>query len=163
MRKFSRISVVLLIALIMCLAASCTSSTNQTEVPETPKTSTTPSTTGNQTLDPLWENATYTENKELGEGEKTITVLVKAGEKTITFTVKTDAATLGDALTEHGIIEGSMGDYGLMVEKVNGIQAIYSKDNAYWALYSHGEYAMSGADQTNISDGDQYEWVYTKA
>ncbi len=142
MKKFSMLFIAFIIAMIMCLTA-CTP-----EVAET---------------DTLWENATYTEDKEFGEGSKTVTVLVQAGEKTVKFTIKTDAEFLGDALIANNLVVGHEGDYGLMIDKVNGIQAIYAKDNAYWALYSRGEYAMTGVDTTPIADGDQYELVYTKA
>ena len=142
---------------------SCTQNANITPTPEHPEITSPPKSTATVVADPLWDSATYTDDTELGDGSKTITVLVQAGEKTVKFTVKTDAETLGDALTQVNLITGSQGPYGLMVEKVNGIQAIYQTDNAYWGLYSKGEYSMTGADTTPISDGDQYEWVYTKA
>lgn len=170
MKRFSIISIALIITMVMCLMA-CTPVSNETQTPEAPKSSTeistetasTPAPDSAPISDSLWANATYQEDKEFGEGSKTITVLVQAGEKNVKFTIKTDAEYLGAALTENNLVEGSVGEYGLMVEKVNGIQAVYSTDNAYWALYSRGEYSMTGADKTPIADGDQYEWVYTKA
>ena len=38
----------------------------------------------------IWERATYTENKEFGDGLVTITAIVVAEDKTVEFTVNTD-------------------------------------------------------------------------
>ena len=59
-------------------------------------------------------------------------------------------------------MEGDPGDYGLYVKKVNGVQADYDKDQAYWGLSIGGEYAMTGVDGTEIVDGGHYEFTYTK-
>ena len=68
----------------------------------------------------LWENATYLRDMEFGNGEKTVTVEVKAGEGQITFTVNTDESTVGAALLEHELIAGERSQYGLYVKVVNG-------------------------------------------
>ena len=116
----------------------------------------------NQENGDLWDNATYTEDVTLGNGSTTIQVEVKVGEKSVTFTIKTDAATLGDALLEHDLIAGEQGDYGLYVKKVNGITADYDINHTYWGFYKNGEYLMTGADTTNIADGEHYEIVHSK-
>ena len=110
----------------------------------------------------LWEEATYRRDMTFGKGEATVQLEVKVEDKSVTFTVKTDEDTLGDALLEHGLIEGDSGAYGLYVKKVNGIRADYDKDGAYWALYKDGEMCMTGVDTTEIADGEHYEFVYTK-
>ena len=110
----------------------------------------------------LWENATYTQDTELGNGEKTVTVEVKAEEKTVTFTIKTDKSTVGEALLEHSLIEGEESQYGLYVKKVNGITADYDKNGAYWAFYVDNEYAMSGVDTTEIAKNAVYRLEYAK-
>ena len=112
--------------------------------------------------DALWENAAYTEDTELGEGEKTVVVEVKVEEYSVSFTIHTDKAILGDALFEHALIDGEEGPYGLYIKKVNGITADYDADQSYWAFYVNGEYAMSGVDTTNIEEGVTYSLVYTK-
>lgn len=112
--------------------------------------------------DPLWENAFFTEDTTLGEGNKTIEVEVKAGEKSVTFTISTDADTLGDALLEHSLIEGEDSIYGIYIKKVNGILADYDVDKHYWSLTKNGEYLMTGADSTEIADSEHYELVRTK-
>lgn len=46
---------------------------------------------------------------------------------------------------------------------VNGMTADYDKDGVYWAFYIDGEYAMTGVDATNITDGAQYTFRMEKA
>ena len=46
---------------------------------------------------------------------------------------------------------------------VNGMTADYDKDGVYWAFYIDGEYAMTGVDATNITDGAQYAFRMEKA
>ncbi len=110
----------------------------------------------------IWESATYTENQEFGNGEKTIQVEVLAEEKSVEFTVHTNKETLGDALTEHDLISGDQGTYGLYVKVVNGIFADYNITKSYWAINKDGEAMLTGVDSTDITDGDSYEFVYTK-
>ncbi len=110
----------------------------------------------------LWETATYTEDAELGNGVKVVTVDVVAGDKTVTFTINTDKETLGDALLEHGLISGEKGPYGLYVKVVNGITADYDINRSYWSLSKNGGYMQTGVDSTKISDGEHYELTYTK-
>lgn len=110
----------------------------------------------------VWADAKYTEDTTLGEGSKTLMIVVEAEEKEVTFTVQTDADTVGDALLEQELIAGEEGDYGLYVKEVNGMTADYEEDQSYWAFYQNGDYMMSGVDQTPFEDGEQYELVYTK-
>ena len=79
------------------------------------------------------------------------------------FDIKTDAKTVGEALLAEKLIAGEVGDYGLMVDTVNGIKYDYNVDGAYWAFYVNGEYAISGVDTTDIVDGTTYSFVATKA
>lgn len=46
---------------------------------------------------------------------------------------------------------------------VNGMTADYDKVGVYWAFYIDGEYAMTGVDATNITDGAQYAFRMEKA
>ena len=110
----------------------------------------------------VWENATYREDKEFGEGSKTVVVEVAAGDNTVTFTVKTDKDTVGEALIEHGLIAGEEGPYGLYVKVVNGMTADYDIDQSYWSFYIGGEYAMTGIEKTDITEGTTYKLEYTK-
>lgn len=110
----------------------------------------------------LWENATYLEDTELGEGAKIVRVEVKVENRTVAFTVKTNKNTVGEALIEHDLLAGDDSQYGLYIKVVNGITADYDVDQSYWAFYINGEYAMTGVDTTEINEGDVYQLVYTK-
>ena len=110
----------------------------------------------------IWENALYTENTEIGEGDKKIEVEVEAEEKKVTVTVNTNAETLADALLENSLIEGEESEYGIYIKVVNGIRADYDKDKRYWAMYKNGEYLMTGADTTPIAHGEHYEFIWSK-
>ena len=80
------------------------------------------------------------------------------------FEVKYDEEkTVGEALTNEGLISGEEGQYGLMVDTVDGQKYDYNEDGAYWLLYINGEYAMTGVDSTPIKDGEIYSFVVTKA
>lgn len=97
------------------------------------------------------------------EGGKTITVtVVHADETEKTFTYETDAEYLGEVLEAEGLVEGTMGDYGLYITKVDGEEAIYEENGSYWAFYDGDEYASLSVDQTPIEDGDTFSLVYTK-
>ena len=104
----------------------------------------------------MWKDATYLRNTELGEGATTLIVEVKADDRQVTFTIHTDKTTVGEAMQEHNLLEGEVGQYGLYVKKVNGILADYDVDQTYWGFYINGEYAMTGVDSTNIEEGVTY-------
>lgn len=110
----------------------------------------------------LWENALYNEDTELGTGGKAIILEVVAEDKSVAFTIKTDKDNLEDALTEHGLISGEKGPYGMYVKFVNGIEADYDKTKAYWSLSKNGEYMTTGVGDTVIDDGEKYEFTYMK-
>lgn len=96
------------------------------------------------------------------EGAKTITVeVIHADESVKTFTYHTDAEYLGEVLLAEGLIKGDDGPYGLYVTEVDGEEAIYEDNGAYWAFYQGGEYAQLGVDQTPIADGDAFSLIYT--
>ena len=111
-------------------------------------------------------NTNTTTTQASGETKKELSFVFKVvdldgSEKS--FDIKTDAKTVGEALLTEKLIAGEVGDYGLMVDTVNGIKYDYNADGAYWAFYVNGEYAMSGVDTTDIVDGTTYSFVATKA
>ncbi len=112
--------------------------------------------------DGLWDAASYTEDTEFGAGEKTVKVKVQAEEKTVIFTIHTDKENLADALLEHNLISGEQGPYGLYIKSVNGIVADYNINQSYWSLCKSGEVMQTGASEVYVSDGEEYEMVYTK-
>ena len=117
---------------------------------------------GDTSQDDLWKDASYTNDAAFGNGAKIIELEVKAGNKSVTFTINTDADNLEDALTEHNIIDGDEGPYGIYIKKVNGITADYDVDQSYWSLSKNGEPLMSGASGVQLNGGEHFEFVYTK-
>ena len=93
----------------------------------------------------------------LGEGATsfTLNITFKDGSEK-TYTINTNKTIVGEALTELGLISGTVGDYGLMIETVDGETVKYEDDGKYWAFYINGEYAMSGVDTTDITAGVSY-------
>ena len=90
----------------------------------------------------------------------TVTVIHKdQSEKTFTYT--SNEEFVGTVLKAEGLIKGNDGPYGLEITEVDGEQAIYATDGAYWAVYVGEEYAMTGIDTTPITQGGQYKLVYT--
>lgn len=110
----------------------------------------------------LWENATYRSDRSFGDGEKTFTLTVEVGEYSVVFTVNTDKATLDEALLEHKLIAGEDSQYGLTLITVNGIDAVWDTDNAYWAIYIGEDYATTGISEIAVNNGASYKFVYTK-
>lgn len=111
----------------------------------------------------LWENATYRSDRSFGNGEKTVSVTVEVGDYSVVFTVKTDEEKLDKALLEHELIAGDDGgQYGLTLITVNGIDAIWETDNAYWAIYIGEDYATTGISGIDVEDGQSYKFVWTK-
>ncbi|SDI65103.1 protein of unknown function [Pseudobutyrivibrio sp. 49] len=103
-------------------------------------------------------------------GEKAIVIeVVDSNGTSSEYDVNTDAEYLKDAMDELAASDSSFsfsgqeGDYGLMVEVINGEQAIYAEDNAYWALYVNGEYGQYGVTEQPVGDGDTYTWKYESA
>ncbi len=97
------------------------------------------------------------------QGAKTVTVEVVHKDGTEkTFTYHTDAEFLGQVLQDNKLVEGVQGEYGLNITAVDGEEASWEKDQAYWALYIGQEYAQTGADSTPVHDGDVFRLVYTK-
>ena len=90
----------------------------------------------------------------------TVTVVHADGSEKV-FTYESDQENVGPVLQEAGLIKGNAGPYGMEITEVDGEQAIYDTDKAYWAVYVGEEYALSGIDTTPITDGGEYKLVYT--
>lgn len=99
----------------------------------------------------------------VGEGEQEFTFKVTTDDGTKTYKVLTDKKTVGEALLDNGLIAGDESEFGLYVKKVDGIVADYDTTKTYWAFYVDGQYAMSGADTTEIEEGKIYEFRIEKA
>lgn len=100
------------------------------------------------------------------EGAKDVTIVVvnKVGEES-EYEVKTDAEYLIDAMKdaeELGLtFDGDDSEYGLMVTIVNGEEAVFANDNAYWGFSVNGNYCEYGVSEQPVADGDEFEIKYT--
>lgn len=99
------------------------------------------------------------------QGAKTITIeVVDDNAASTLYTTHTDAEYLRQAMEETDGLEfsGTEGEFGLMVETVNGVTADYNADQSYWGFYVNGEYCNSGIDTQPVTDGDAFRIVYTR-
>lgn len=91
------------------------------------------------------------------DGEKKISVTVVHGDGTEkTFTYQTDAEYLGEVLTEEKLVTGDDGDYGLFIKEADG-ETVDESLQQWWCITKRGESVNTAADQTPISDNDQFE------
>ncbi|MFR5557924.1 MAG: hypothetical protein ACLTKE_14705 [Coprococcus sp.] len=92
----------------------------------------------------------------------TITVVNKDGEKK-EYQIKTDAEYLQQAMDdakEEGLTySGEDSEYGLMVDTVNGEEAVFEKYcETYFSFSVNGEYCTTGdSGATGKVDGDAFE------
>jgi hypothetical protein len=105
----------------------------------------------------LWKNATYLSNTTVGDGAKSVTFTVEAEGKMITVTLKTDKETLGEAMFEHDLINDAS-----FFNVLNGMEASWEKDQAYWAFYEGETMMPYGVNDQKITGGESFRFVYTK-
>lgn len=96
--------------------------------------------------------------EQAAEGKSFQVVVTDPDGKETTFDYVSDKATVGEALLAEGLIAGEEGEYGLYVTTVNGITLDWDKDGKYWAFYIDGEYAATGVDATELTDGAVYSF-----
>ena len=72
------------------------------------------------------------------------------------YGVYANEESLGKALYSMGIINGTEGPYGLMVESVLVLEYKYETMGYAWMLYVDGELAQTGIDSVMIEDGATY-------
>ena len=97
---------------------------------------------------------------EAGSKAYTVTVVHKDGSVK-GFAYRTDAEYLADALLEEGLVSGEDSQYGLTIITVDGEDAVWATDSAYWALWVGEEMAMTGASETPVYDGSIFKLEYT--
>lgn len=85
-------------------------------------------------------------------------IVVDTEGKETTHEITSDADSVGAALLAEGLIDGEEGPYGLYVKTVTGITLDYETDGKYWAFYEGDEYALTGVDETPITDGAVYSF-----
>ena len=152
MRKSTRfIALILSVLMLLCLVA-CNGAIGNEET----TTAATSSDAGISATG-LWAKATYLKDTTLGEGSKSVSFTVEAEGQKITITLKTDAASLGAAMYENGLVENAS-----FFSVLNGMEASWDKDQAYWAFYQGEDFMMHGIGDEPITDGASYRFVYAK-
>lgn len=103
------------------------------------------------------------EAEKVGKGETEFAFIAQFKDGSCKYyEVKTDKTTVGEALLDEGIIAGEDGAYGLYVKTVAGETLSYEEDGMYWSFYINGEYAMTGVDSTDITEGAVYKFAAAK-
>lgn len=69
-------------------------------------------------------------------------------------------ANVLDALNAVATVNISYSTYGVYIYAVNNVLNNKNGNNLYWQYYINGVYAIVGADQYKLNDGDQIKWVY---
>ena len=113
--------------------------------------------------------------ESVAPGETAVSGTYGAGEQSFKFEVTDDQGkvtkfdilygeekTVGEALVKTGLISGDESEYGLYVKVVNGLEADYEKDGAYWGFFIDGAFAETGVDSTPIEDGKTYAFIYSR-
>lgn len=103
-----------------------------------------------------------TEKPDENGEEKNITLtVVHRDETSEVFPIKTTASNLEDALVEENLIDGEKSATGMFVIRVNGEEA-NSEEQEWWCLTKDGEMWMYGVKETEIEDGDKFEFTLTR-
>ena len=97
---------------------------------------------------------------EAGSKAYTVTVVHKVGSVK-DFSYRTDEEYLAGALLEEGLVSGEDTQYGLTIITVDGEDAVWATDNAYWSILIGTEYATIGASEIPVYDGSTYTLEYT--
>lgn len=98
------------------------------------------------------------------EGSKAVTIeVVNSKEESTLYELQTDAEFLAQAMDEaEGLeYEAEKGPYGLAVNSVNGEEAVFEEDAAYWGFFVNGEYCNYGISEQPVEDGDAFQIIYT--
>lgn len=99
-------------------------------------------------------SATEAETKHI-----TLTVTYEDGSSD-SYEIDTEADYLKDAIDTTVELGGEESDYGFYITSVNGVEADYDADGAYWAIYVNDEYGSYGVDSQPVTDGDSFALVY---
>ena len=98
---------------------------------------------------------------EAQEGMKAFTVtVVHADGQSKDFSYTTDAEYLGAFLYEKGLVVADENNPG-MFHTADGEKTDWNENQSYWCLYVNDEAAVTGIEETPITDGTVYKLVYT--
>ena len=108
----------------------------------------------------------YTQfSPKVQQGAKNITIeVVSEDGSSKMYELNTDAEYLEQAFAEtEGLeITNEEGPYGMTIMAVNGEEARWEVNQAYWSIMVNGEYGMYGASEQVVNDGDAFQLVFTK-
>lgn len=99
-------------------------------------------------------------------GSKNVEIVVvnSAGEEKA-YHLRTDAeyleGVMEEAKAEGLTYEGTEGEFGLMLDTVNGEKAVFEEDGSYWSISVNEAYANYGVSEQPVADGDSFELRYT--
>ena len=94
--------------------------------------------------------------------EKTFTLqIVHADGTTVEKEITTEQTYLANALFDEKILTEEDALKTGMYTIVDGEEASWAKDQAYWGFYVDGQYAVEGMNTTEIKDGAVYKLEYT--
>ena len=147
------LALILVLVMALSLVACGGPSTNSTSPSTDPST--------DPVTNPTTNPATTPSQEDPKVGASFTVVVTDLDGTETTFQYTSEAETVGAALLAEGLIAGDESDWGLMVTTVNGITADWATENAYWAFYINGEYAQTGVDSTELTDGATYSFVKT--
>ena len=101
---------------------------------------------------------------EAATGEKkTFTLqVVHADGSTLEKEITTQQVYLANALFDEKILTEEDALQTGMYTIVDGEEASWEKDQAYWGFYVNGQYAIEGMNTTQIEDGAVYKLEYTR-
>ena len=103
----------------------------------------------------------YVARPQTSAGEKDLTIqVVHSDLSSQTFEVTTSAEFLAEVLTEHDIVQGEDGPYGLYILTADG-ETADEANQEWWCITRGGESLTTGASETPISDGEAYELTLT--
>lgn len=149
-------TVFIFISLILtfCLLSACGGNENQ------PETTIAPSQTSAETTIPSPpEELTYLTT--IGNGANAFVFKVIDSEnKTTEYLIKSDKATVGEALTNLGMLEIS--DANGEIKHANGIYANNASTGLNWVLYINGEKQTESVNGIEIKNGTVYTFKLEK-
>lgn len=96
-------------------------------------------------------------NSEIQERQIRLEVVVSETDRR-SFSLTGTEDTLGALLKREGLIDGEESSFGLFVTTVDGITADERKQE-WWCLTKEGAQWNYGVDDTQIEDGDAFEWT----
>jgi hypothetical protein len=101
--------------------------------------------------------------------EKSIVVeIIDSEGKMTSYDVKTQEEFLLDALNDFDKQDDSFSFeyqesvYGVMIEKMNGEEATYTGNGAYWALYVNKEYGSLDVNEQPVQNDDIFTFKFEK-